>query len=142
MNRLEELHHMGRIQLVVSTVNSREQEESNPDQAWKEKYKKKISEKEIKPEVAMWDVSSWDTPVWGDEEVNSILKSIFQTTKLSYDQWLLETALAHDCDYFLTLDSKDFIKNGKKERIEALSIKVRKPDESFMEELSKLLGES
>ena len=45
LNQLEALDKSGKIQLITSTVNEKEQNKSNPSAEWKEKYRKEINSK-------------------------------------------------------------------------------------------------
>jgi hypothetical protein len=42
-------------------------------------------------------------------------------------------------EFFVTLDPEKFIKNGKKEKLEKLNVKVRMPTPEFFEELDTLV---
>ncbi len=144
LNALDELEKAGTVKTVTSTVNSREQVATNLREEYREKYLKRIAEKGPKPEVGYWGESSWGGCVYGDKTVADDLVEIFGgQAALSrsnfFDIWLLQTAIAHRCQYFLTTNKRDFIEGGRKERIEALGIKVREPNDNFLVELQGFL---
>lgn len=141
LNKLEELYSQGKILLITSTVNEREQNVTNKVEKWKSEYLKIINMREKLLEVGKWKISNWHGFVWGEGE--SIIKELVEIFPHAddfehgdfYDMWFLETAITHKCDYFLTLNENHFIKNGKQEKILALGIKVRKPNNDFLLEL-------
>lgn len=141
LNKLENLEKSGKIKLVTSTVNEKEQCEKNPSTEWRERYLKIINNKHKVLETGRFDISTYDNCVYGSDEANRILKEIFPNPSNNdfFDLWLLETALVHKCDYFLTLNAKDFIEGSRKEKIEGLGIKVREPNEDFLQKLSSLI---
>ncbi len=137
LNKLEALEREGRIALIVSTVNEKEQRQSNDSQAWKQRYLDKLEQKGMVPEVGYWDLSLWGA-LWADEDIHRALRAIFgphqnPREKDWYDFWLLETAIANKCDVFLTLNTRDFVDGTRRERIETLGIKVRTPEEFILE---------
>ncbi|EKD25986.1 MAG: hypothetical protein ACD_79C01416G0002 [uncultured bacterium] len=142
LNELDVLEKNGKIKLITSTVHEKEQSSSNSNDFWKEKYKGRINQKEKVPEVGHYNISEFDNCVFGDRDISNKLEEILEINPESendfYDLWLLETALAGDCEFFLTLNSKDFINNGKKEKLESLGIKIRLPNEEFINELKSI----
>ena len=140
LNELNTLEEERKIQFFTSTVNSREQADTNEQVEYREKYLKRIRETNQKPEVGLYGFSFFGTAVYGDASVTKGMENIFgQFEKLSdnnlYDAWLLITAIAHGCDYFLTKNTKHFVDQGRQTKIELLGIKVRLPNEQFLEEL-------
>ncbi len=140
LNQLEALEAQGKIILVTSTVNEKEQINTNTDEYWKDKYLKKINRKQKIFEVGRYGVSCYDQAVYADDQKCPQLEKIFSDKKDFYDLWLLQTACMGECDFFLTLNLKDFIDNGKKEELEKLGIKVRIPDDDFLKEINEKLA--
>jgi len=140
LNQLEELHQRGEIELVTSSVLEREQK-NNLNSDCREKYLEKIEFLSKKLEVAVVDQSRVGQCVTCDSMLNERLKEIIlekQTSKSNdfYDYWILLTSVIHGCNYFMTTNTTDFIKNDKQERIEELGIKVRTPyDDSIIDEI-------
>ena len=140
LNKLEDLREKEIIELYTSTVNEKEQIEKNPNKKWREKYLKRINEEHKVLETGIWGKSKWGNFVWGNKNVNNILRDIFGKGNIigNYDVWLLKTAIVHRCDYFLTLNSRHFIENGRREQIEKLGIKVREPNDDFLREVESV----
>ncbi|MBN1194477.1 MAG: hypothetical protein JXA08_03900 [Methanomicrobiaceae archaeon] len=144
LNILEKLHKQNKITLKTSTVLEKEQNETNKDPEWQSKYLSKIDELEKSFEIAIIGKSVIGQCVIGDEKICSILRAIFlnKSTNSSndfYDWWILTTALVQKCDYFITTNKRDFIENGRKEKIENLGIKVRCPDQNLIYELCDIV---
>ncbi|MBI3032471.1 hypothetical protein HYY69_03280 [Candidatus Woesearchaeota archaeon] len=139
LNKLDELEGLGKIKLITSTVNEKEQILTNQIETFRNTYLKIINNKEKILEGGRFDISTFDNCVFSDEKIIAELAKIFGKPKIDsndfFDLWLLETAIIHKCDYFLTKNSNDFIVNGKKEAIEQLGIKVREPNQDFLNEL-------
>ncbi len=142
LNELDALEALCVVTLTTSTVNEKEQSTISSDY-WRAKYLTRINEKKKRLEVGRFDRSSFGGCVFGGEGAQEKLAGILGTNPESendfydfYDLWLLETALAGDCHYFLTLNSKDFVDGGKKEKLEALGIKIRQPDACFLGEIN------
>lgn len=142
LNQLETLEKEGKITLITSTVNEKEQINTNTSDYWKNKYLNKINQKEKISEVGRYGMSCYEQAVYADDKKCSQLEKIFSDKKDFYDLWLLQTACMGECDFFLTLNSRDFIDNGKKETIEKIGIKIRIPDDNFFKEIKENLTTS
>ena len=142
LNKLENLGKKSKILLITSTVNEKGQEISNKNDFYKSKYLEKINQKEKIFEVGRYGISRFGKAVFGDDNKCNELDKLFPDKKDFYDLWLLQTACTGKCDYFLTLNSRDFIDNVKKEKIENLAIKIRLPNEEFLDELNEIISKS
>jgi hypothetical protein len=142
LNILDKLYSKNKIEIISSTVLEKEQND-NPNSNWRNQYQKRINDLNKKHEVGRWGTSSWGQCLWGNENLSKQLIDIInpKTKNDIFDLWILETAIANKCDYFCTLNKKDFIYNGKKELIEKLGIKVRIPDNEFIQEIEQMLSQ-
>jgi hypothetical protein len=114
LNQLEELYKSGSIELVTSSVLERDQK-NNLHSDFKKQYLKKIESLSKKLEVAVVGKSCVGQCVTCDSILSENLMAIIlgnQTQKESdyRDYWILLTALTHGCHYFITANTKDFIK--------------------------------
>jgi hypothetical protein len=89
------------------------------------------------PELGVWDESSWDDARWADEPSSGRLEGILavvssgsfpkdrsqltegQSHQLR-DAMILEAHAAAHRDIFVTADARAFIRNGRREQLEAL----------------------
>lgn len=138
LNKLDRLYADGKVELLVSRVNQRDV--SAASATTRDMYLGRIKRLKFMYETAYWGMSVWGGSVVGNMRVHQSLIDIFTDGgqhKMNdfWDFWLLETAIANRCDYFLTLNKKHFIDGGRQERIEALGIKVREPDSQFLTEI-------
>ena len=60
LNRIEVLDELCKIQLVTSTVNEKEQQNTNPSAGWRKKYLEEINKKEKVLETGRFGISSFD----------------------------------------------------------------------------------
>ena len=89
------------------------------------------------PELGVWDESSWDEARWADERSSERLEKILiiisngsfpkNRAQLAHghhhqlrDGMILEAHTAAGHDVFVTDDARAFIKNGRREKLEAL----------------------
>ena len=142
LNELEQLDKKNFVLLTTSTVLVREQHESNPNEIWRKKYLFKIDRLSKELEVGKYGISKYGQAVYGSKKVSNILSTILSDDpRLDNDKWILHTAIVNKNHYFLTLNTKDFITDGKQEKIEKeLQIKIRTPDPDFLQELKQDLG--
>lgn len=139
LNKLEEIEKRGKITLITSTVNEKEQIDTNKNEYWQNKYLEKINQKQKIDEVGRYEISGYGQAVYADDEKCPKLEKLFPDKKDFYDLWLLQTCVIGKCDFFLTLNSQDFINNNKKEELEKIGIKIRIPDNDFIIEINKNL---
>ncbi|MBA7492641.1 hypothetical protein ES702_03191 [subsurface metagenome] len=142
LNQLEALHASGKIQLITSTVNEKEQDATNLREDWRKKYLKEINSKVKILETGKLGISSFGECVFASEEINTKLRKILPQRNLDgkvwYDFWLLETAVTVKCDFFLTMDTNHFIENGIGKKLEIeLGIRTREPNQEFLNELNE-----
>jgi hypothetical protein len=89
------------------------------------------------PELGVWDESSWDDSRWADESSSDRLESILAVVSNSSfpknrrqltkgqshqlrDAMILEAHVAAQREVFVTNDFRAFIKQGRREKLEAL----------------------
>ncbi|MFA5829509.1 MAG: hypothetical protein WC843_03375 [Candidatus Gracilibacteria bacterium] len=69
--------------------------------------------------VGVWGHTKWDECIWGDEKDNTFDKTLEIIGKENIkDAIHLEAHIRNKFDYFVTNNPNDFIKNGKREKLE------------------------
>ncbi len=141
MDAVEKLHADGQIRIVGST---RLKDETEGDAARDDK----AQQYENRLEPAVWGVSKWGEAKWPAAStpqfmaVASIMFPAVPSDRLSVrqqnDVMHLLSAIDGAGSYFLTLNTNDFVKDGRREKLESLGgVKIRTPQE-FLDEFTPL----
>lgn len=144
LNLVEQMEQEGKVVLVTSTVNEKEQLASNQDLRWQKEYLEKINRENKSFEVGRYGLSGYGSAVYGDARNKDILDKALgeysgQKQSDQFDRWLIETAIVAGVDYFLTMNSNDFIVKDMQAKLEVSGIKIREPNENFLRELQNLI---
>lgn len=142
LNELESLWETGKIELITTTVHETEQMKSNPNHC--QRHLKTINKKHKVSETMRYPIKlgiSVFSDLHKDNKLGKIFKDWQKESPNNFiDFHMLETAIHHKCDYFLTMDKKAFLKNEKrKTEIEKMGIQLRYPEQVFLENLLKQL---
>ena len=136
LNKIEKLANQGYIEITTSTVLEREQKEKIIGASWLRKYLNKINKLSKQKEVAKIGKSKIGEAVLGSKDVQQVIDDVIPKNKRNeYDRWILHTAIVHKNDYFVTKNPNDFIKNGKRAKLEVLGIKIREPNDELLKEI-------
>jgi hypothetical protein len=83
-----------------------------------------------------WDVSAWDgLDMWGDDNIFGVEAVIGRGPEKRADVDHVYAAWLNKCDYFTTENVDDFIREGRRERLEELlpGLKIRTTAELLAE---------
>ncbi|NMB66885.1 hypothetical protein GYA25_02400 [Candidatus Woesearchaeota archaeon] len=145
LNKLDQLYVKNKILLNCSRVNEIEQLKTQKNKDYLNKYISIITEKKNLIESGRLGISKFGDFLFSKKNLNYNLRKIFSKNSDLidsdyFDIWLLETAILNKQDFFVTLNTNHFIKDGKKESIESLGIKIREPNKDFLKELNGLIN--
>jgi len=149
LNKLRKLEEQERIEIFSSGTVWREQTRPEIPNNYRTRYQKRLEETKPVSETTVFPFSFKSGARFVNEESE---QKIEQITKICFpnkswnelteneknDVRALEAHAFAGLDYFLTLDKKDFVINGKKEELEEKGIFVREPNDAFIEELKML----
>lgn len=146
LNQINALEKAKKIRLFTASTTWREQIDTQKSPYWLKKYLKRISELEMVMEAGTVDLSRiGKARVVDTQTVEHIKKISFIcfpgkkweqiTPNQKNDVLSLEAHHAFKFDYFLTLNPKDMINDGKAEKLKELDIVVREPNQDFLTEI-------
>jgi len=146
LNILEMLEKQGKIEFFSPAPVWREQTRPEIKDPFRELYRKRLEETKSISETTIFPFSLKVGARFVTEEsmrkIEQIAKICFPNKSWSElteneknDVRALEAHAYAGLDYFLTLNTKDFIIDGKKEKLEEKGILVREPSDEFIREL-------
>jgi hypothetical protein len=150
LNEIEALEKQGKVELYSSLTVQREQTRPKIKSEFRIRYEKRMEETKRLSETTIFpfslerddlSASRFVTPE-SKQRIEQIMKICFPNQSWNKlrdedktDVRILEAHAYAGLDYFLTKNTRHFIKYGRQNKLEEMGIFVREPDEAFKEEL-------